>query len=112
MRLSQEKVSFFRSAPLTLYVCLIVVFEQLKSDLSDSIQRCLHSLDKKSSIKDVCALLDLKASKYNAQPSQWVSLIVDIVDVNKALEEMHEAVGEKVPHHEYALRLTELQRVD
>ena len=58
-----------------------------------------EGVTKKSNIKDVCALLDMKSSKSKLsllQPSTNLRLTLvcnlDIEDVNKAFQEMHEEV--------------------
>jgi hypothetical protein len=56
-------------------------------------------MEKKSNIKDVCALLDMKSSKYLVvivKPA-----LIDIDDVNKALTEMHCDVGAKLGKDEF-----------
>ena len=64
-------------------------------------------MDRKSNIKDVCALLDLKSSKYF---SLFESLHLDIDDVNKALSEVHTSVDTKVERDIY-LQQADEQRV-
>ena len=49
-------------------------------------------LTKKSNIKDVCALLDMKSSKLKFALSNKFAVLLDIDDVNKAFAEMHEEV--------------------
>ena len=53
-------------------------------------------LAKKSNIKDVCALLDMKSSKSTLILSHILLSGLDIDDVNKAFAEMHEEVEQKV----------------
>jgi hypothetical protein len=55
-------------------------------------------MEKKSNIKDVCALLDMKSSKYLVV---FKPALVDIDDVNKALTEMHCDVGAKLGKDEF-----------
>jgi hypothetical protein len=66
------------------------------------------SLDKKSNIKDVCALLDLKSSKLFF----FDNLSIDIDDVNKALAEMHNSVEAKVELKDYSAKMLELSKVN
>jgi len=68
-------------------------------DLNDFKQKYKHEvsavnsqLEKKSNIKDVCALLDMKSN---------------IDDVNKALTEMHCDVGAKVAKEDFQVSLME-----
>ena len=64
-------------------------------------------MEKKSNIKDVCALLDMKSSKYTLIATLYSLTVVwfghanfdfalDIDDVNKAFSEMHEEVELKM----------------
>ena len=70
-------------------------------------------MTKKSSIKDVCALLDMKSSKL-INGITWYKLIfflftLDIEDVNKAFREMHEEVEQKVYRSDYETSLQSQQ---
>lgn len=44
-------------------ITVIIVIEEIKTDMNLINDRILKQLDRKSNIKDVCALLDLKSSK-------------------------------------------------
>jgi len=59
---------------------------------------------KKSNIKDVCALLDMKSSKQSAGLT-FLTSSLDIDDVNKAFEEMHSEVERKISKQDYELAM-------
>ena len=61
--------------------CDLQRFEDFESEQIREINLMKDILPKKSNIKDVCALLDMKSN---------------IEDVNKAFQEMHEEVENKV----------------
>ena len=61
--------------------CDLQRFEDFESEQIREINSMKDILPKKSNIKDVCALLDMKSN---------------IEDVNKAFQEMHEEVENKV----------------
>lgn len=56
-------------------------FEDFEADQVREVNQIKEVMTKKSNIKDVCALLDMKSN---------------IDDVNKAFQEMHEEVESKV----------------
>lgn len=59
-----------------------VAFDEFRNNQQVQLERFALTIDKKSNLKDVCALLDLKSSKLVLFNSH---LVVDIDDVNKAL---------------------------
>jgi hypothetical protein len=63
-----------------------VAFDEFRNNQQVQLERFALTIDKKSNLKDVCALLDLKSSKLVL----FNSHLVDIDDVNKALAQMHE----------------------
>jgi len=71
-------------------------FEAFKAVEVQELTDLKNVVSKKSNIKDVCALLDMKSSKY-----QLALTVIDIDDVNKAFEEMHLEVEQKINKGDY-----------
>lgn len=67
-------------------------FDQYEKNIEQNINEILKQLGRKSSIKDVCALLDMKSSKYTSfihNALIHIFTFLDTEEVNKALDEIH-----------------------
>lgn len=77
----------------------MVGFEAFKAVEVQELTDLKNVVSKKSNIKDVCALLDMKSSKQQHCFNDLT--FIDIDDVNKAFEEMHLEVEQKINKGDY-----------
>ena len=81
--------------------------EDFRSNVQNEVLEIKNRLDKKSNIKDVCTLLDMKSSKFPISVILIIWIPLDIEDVNKAFAEMHLEVERKVYKKEYVTAMDE-----
>ena len=87
---------------------VILGYEEFENDQTREVNEIKAVMMKKSNIKDVCALLDMKSSKLTPKsPFTRLFHFLDIDDVNKAFAEMHEEVEQKVYKKEYEVAMTQ-----
>jgi hypothetical protein len=56
---------------ITAFIHTNLGFEELKIQLTGVVEKIQQQVEKKSNLKDVCALLDLKSSKFPFACSQF-----------------------------------------